>query len=143
MDNLIIKLVSFNEITAIKEIRKLVFQKEQGIKAALDFDGLDEMSEHLIACMNEEYLGTARIRYLQETAKIERLAVLPQARRKGIGKRIVEEALLIIQSKNISEVVIHAQNHLKLLYQQLGFVPVGDIFEEAGILHVKMKQIFK
>nr|MDJ0798098.1 GNAT family N-acetyltransferase [Calothrix sp. MO_167.B12] len=46
---------------------------------------------------NGQAVGTARIRYLDETtAKIERLAVLPMARRKGIGKQITMVALDVI-----------------------------------------------
>lgn len=144
MSNLIIKIADLpEEFPAIAAIRKSVFQEEQGVNPALEFDGKDEISQHLIAYLNHKAVGTTRIRYLDEkTAKIERLAVLSTARGQGIGKKIMENALKIIASKNVREVVIHAQESVKVLYQKLNFVEEGEIFEEAGILHVKMRKIF-
>jgi predicted GNAT family N-acyltransferase len=92
-----------------------------------------------------------RVRLLDEKkAKIERLAVLQQTRGYGIAKllmAIAQRARLIavdvIESKNISEAVVHSQEYIKGLYEQLGFTQVGDIFDEAGISHVKMKKILK
>ncbi|RUR86726.1 GNAT family N-acetyltransferase [Chlorogloeopsis fritschii PCC 9212] len=142
MSDLIIKLADYQEdFPKIEEIRRIVFQEGQGVDPDLDFDGDDEISEQLIAYLDNEAVGTARIRYLNDkTAKIERLAVLPIARGQGIGKKIMEKALLVIASKNIPEVVLHAQEYVKGLHQQLGFQEEGEVFEEAGIRHVKMKK---
>ena len=140
MSDVVIKVAELpEELMAIQGIRKSVFQQEQGVDRVLDFDGLDEISDQLIACIDDEYVGTARIRYLDEkTAKIERLAVLHTARGRGMGKQIMEKALDVIASKNIPLVVIHSQEYVKGLHQQLGFKEEGEIFEEAGIRHVKM-----
>jgi predicted GNAT family N-acyltransferase len=140
--DLIIKIVEFpEEFTAIKAIRIAVFQEEQGIDAALEFDGKDEISQHLIAYLNQAAVGTARIRYLDnQTAKIERLAVLAKARGKGIGKQLMERAIETIAGNSIAEVVIHSQEYVKGLYENLGFVQEGEIFIEADIPHIKMKK---
>ena len=145
MSNLIIKTAELpQELPAIQAIRRLVFQVEQGVDPALDFDGQDETAEQLIAYLDEQPVGTARIRYLDnKTAKIERLAVLSIARGKGIGKKLMEKALDVIAENNIQEVVSHAQENIKSLYQQLGFEQEGEKFEEAGIAHVKMRKKLK
>ncbi|MEH2256387.1 GNAT family N-acetyltransferase [Nostoc sp.] len=144
MSNLVIKVAELpKDFPAIQAIRKSVFQEEQGVDPALEFDGKDEISDHLIAYLNVEVVGTARIRYLDDkTAKIERLAVLSTVRGQGIGKKIMENALQVIANQNIPEVVIHAQEYVKDLYKKLDFVEEGEIFEEASILHVKMRKIF-
>ncbi|MDZ8084652.1 MAG: GNAT family N-acetyltransferase [Nostoc sp. DedQUE12b] len=144
MSNLVIKVAELpKDFPAIKAIRKSVFQEEQGVDPALEFDGKDEISDHLIAYLNMEVVGTARIRYLDDkTAKIERLAVLSTVRGQGIGKKIMENALQLIANQNIPEVVIHAQEYVKDLYKKLDFVEEGEIFEEANILHVKMIKRF-
>ena len=163
MNTITIKVADFTkDLDKIKEIREIVFQKGQGVDSSLDFDGEDESSEQLLAYLGEEAVGTARVRYIQgyfqghcqdsrtknnisntaNIAKIERLAVLPSARENGIGKKIMEKALLVIESnkesKNITKVVIHAQEYIKSLHQQVGFEVEGETFEEAGIAHVKM-----
>jgi predicted GNAT family N-acyltransferase len=141
MGNVIVKVADSEEFAAIQAIRKSVFQEEQGVDPDLDFDGEDETCDQLIASLDQEYVGTARIRYLsQTTAKIERLAVLPIARGYGVGKKIMEKALEVIDSKNISQVLIHAQEYIKALYEQLGFQQEGEVFEEGGIRHVKMRK---
>ncbi|PAX53798.1 GNAT family N-acetyltransferase [Brunnivagina elsteri] len=135
---------STNEFAAIEEIRKTVFQEEQGVDAVFDFDGLDETCDRLIASLNGEFIGTVRIRVLNpEMAKIERLAVLKQGRGYGIGKKLMAEALEIAKSKGILEVVIHAQEYIKPLHQQLGFEEYGDVFVSSGIRHVKMRKVIK
>ena len=142
MSDFIVKVTNFYEdFPAIQGIRKSVFQEEQGVDPDLDFDGEDETCDQLIASLDKEYVGTARIRYLnQTTAKIERLAVLPIARGYGVGKKIMQKALEVIDSKNIPEVLIHAQEYIKALYEQLGFQQEGEVFEEGGIRHVKMRK---
>jgi predicted GNAT family N-acyltransferase len=142
MNNLVIKVAKIpEEFPAIAAIRKSVFQEEQGVDPALEFDGKDEISEHLLAYLDDKAVGTTRIRYLDDqTVKIERLAVLSTAREQGIGKKIMENALSFIASKNIREVVIHSQEYIKGFYQKLGFVEEGEIFEEAGIAHIKMRK---
>ncbi|MDF5734676.1 MULTISPECIES: GNAT family N-acetyltransferase [unclassified Nostoc] len=144
MSNLVIKVAELpQDFPAIQAIRIAVFQEEQGVDPALEFDGKDELSDHLIAYLNEEVVGTTRIRYLDErTAKIERLAVLSTSRGQGIGKKIMIKALEVIANKNIPEVVIHAQEYVKDLYKKLDFVEDGEIFEEASIPHVKMRKSF-
>lgn len=142
MSNLTIRVAHMpEELLEIEKIRRVVFQVEQGVEQDLDFDGLDEICDQLIAYLKGECVGTARIRYLNEkTAKIERLAVLEMARGQGIGQKITEKALEVIASKNIPEVLINAQEYVKGLYQKLGFQQEGEVFEEAGILHVKMRK---
>lgn len=140
MNQLILKLFAYpEEFSQMQVIRRLVFQEEQRVDPALEFDGLDEIADHLLAYLDNQPVGTARIRYLnQHTAKVERLAVLSEARGKGIGNKLMEKALDVAAKKNIKEVVVNAQDYVKSLYEQLGFEQVGERFDEAGIAHVKM-----
>ena len=145
MRDLVVKrAVLPQELPAIQAIRRFVFQGEQGVEPVLDFDGQDEIAEQLIAYLEQQPVGTARIRYLNnKTAKIERLAVLSTARRQGIGKKIMQKALDVVAEKDIQEVLIHAQEYVKGLHEQLGFQQEGERFEEAGIPHVKMRKRLK
>jgi len=139
MNSLQIKTVRYQaEIAAIKQIRIKVFQEEQGVPAELEFDGLDEEAAHFLAYINDEAVGTARIREIKHNIiKIERLAVLPQARKQGVGKHLMLTALEAARQNN-TMAIVHAQEYIAQLYQQLGFKTVGEKFSEAGIAHVKM-----
>ncbi len=125
----------------IRAIRRAVFQQEQGVEEALEFDGRDDEAVQFLAYLDDRPVGTARIRFLsQSTAKLERLAVLSDARKQGVGQQIMQTALKFLGEKNISEIRIHAQEPVKEFYQALGFEVEGDRFEEAGIPHFKMSK---
>jgi predicted GNAT family N-acyltransferase len=143
MNNLVIKIADFSlDFPAIQHIRSLVFQLEQGVAAELEFDGNDETADHLLAYLDGQPVGTARIRKLNDhTAKVERVAVLKTARGVGIGKQIMVESLAFLRKAQVAEVCIHAQDAVRDFYQRLGFEPEGEIFVEAGIPHVKMRKL--
>jgi predicted GNAT family N-acyltransferase len=129
------------EISGIKEIRRQVFQIEQGIDPILDFDGNDQESDQFIAYLNKEAVGTARIRYLSEgLAKLERLAILKDYRKMGIGRKIVEYVIDYLKNKGVENITLDSQEHAKHFYEKNGFKQVGEVFEEAGIPHVKMER---
>jgi predicted GNAT family N-acyltransferase len=131
-------------LVAINQIRTKVFQEEQGVSAELEFDGLDANATHFLAQINGIAVGTARIRELDaDTVKIERLAVLPNYRKQGIGKQLMISALSAIAQRGKFLVIVHAQEYIAQLYQQLGFEIVGEKFNEAGISHVKMIKMSK
>ncbi len=139
--SLVIKSVDYNrEMDGIQAIRIAVFQEEQGVDPALEFDEYDSMATHLLAYLGEEAVGTVRFRYIpNHQAKIERLAVLKKARGQGIGFQLMEAAIHSIQQQSACKtIVIHAQAYVKELYEKLGFLVVSEPFDEAGILHVKM-----
>ncbi len=53
MGNIIIQIADLSEdFPTLQEIRKIVFHEEQAINPELEFDGLDEISQHLIAFLN-------------------------------------------------------------------------------------------
>lgn len=143
-EQLEIKTVSYQEyLEPIQNIRIAVFQQEQGVASELEFDGFDPIATHLLAYLDNCPAGTTRIRNIERnTVKIERLAVLPAFRNRGIAKQLMTTALKTIGDRGDRVVVVHAQEYIKKLYQQLGFEQVGAKFEEAGIPHVKMIKIF-
>ncbi len=139
--NLVVKAMeSPEEWAGACEIRRLVFQEEQGVSADLEFDGEDDSAKHFVACLNSQVVGTARLRYLpeQNAAKIERVAVLPSFRRQGIGFEIMNYVLNYLEAEGIQTAKIHSQEQVKLFYEELGFKQQGRPFDEAGIRHVVM-----
>ena len=140
MDSCKIETVAYqNAIADIKKIRTKVFQQEQGVAAELEFDGLDDSATHLLAYLNNQAVGTSRIRAIDnQTVKIERLAVLPEARKQGVGTKLMQTALKTISRQPQSQIIVHAQTYIAHLYQRLGFAIIGEQFTEAGIDHVKM-----
>lgn len=145
MANLIVRLAHIpQELPQVYKIRYLVFQIEQGVDPTLEFDGKDENAHHLIAFLDEKAVGTARIRFLEEqTAKVERVAVLPEVRGQGIGRRLMDYIETFLAARQVTEIYMHAQEPVREFYEKLGFVPEGKGFEEAGISHVAMRKLLR
>lgn len=128
-----------DRIADLRYIRTEVFQNEQGIASDLEFDGLDDDAIHLLAYLNGEAVATARLREIDRSSvKIERLAVLPEFRKRGIALQLMQSALCLASKQNKKSAVVHAQAYIAPLYKNLGFQTVGDKFSEADIPHVKM-----
>ena len=122
------------------EIRSLVFCEEQKVSKEIEFDGLDQFCNHYLAKINELPIGTARVRELKKgTFKIERMAVLMQYRKKGVGKAIIKKILKhYLNLNSINKLILNSQIEAKDFYKKFGFVEVGNEFVEANIRHQKM-----
>ena len=116
-------------------IRYKVFVEEQNVPEELEIDGLDNEAKHVLAFVNEVPVGTGRI---LSDGHIGRVAVLEKHRGLGIGKLIMKELVKCAQDMNLEKVWLSSQWHAHSFYLDLGFVCVGEIYEEAGINHIKM-----
>ena len=125
------------------EIRQRVFVNEQGIPEAIVHEDA-ERSAHYFVAIDEEgnALGTARWRKTAQGVKLERFAVLPAHRNKGLGADLLRSILVDIKSKFGSGVLVYLNAQLEAitLYTDQGFLPVGQTFIEADITHQRMSQ---
>ena len=122
------------------KIRHLVFCVEQKVKKKIEFDGLDQFCNHYLAKINKFPIGTARVREQKRGIfKIERMAVLREYRKKGVGRAIIEEILKhYLNLKKVNNLILNSQIEAKDFYKKFGFVEVGEEFIEANITHKKM-----
>lgn len=123
-------------------IRELVFVVEQEVDASEEYDEFEDSSVHFLAKIEGVSVGTARWRFTANGIKMERFAVLKDARGQGVGQALVAAVLEDIaqhpEGKGKKR-YLHAQIHAMPLYAKFGFQPVGDQFEECAILHYKME----
>ena len=130
------------EPDAIREIRDRVFALEQGIDPALDWDGKDSQCVHFLAYCEQQAVAVLRLREIEQHdtphLKLERLAVLADQRRQGIGSELVSTAIAYAKEQGYRSMILNAQIQSLPFYQSLGFQSEGDRFEEAGIPHIKM-----
>ena len=125
------------DVNAALDIRREVFCVEQGVDESEEIDGLDPECRHYLARLAGEPVGTARTRFLANAGgvKIERVAVLKSIRGRGIGKAIM---IRVLEDITVGRAVLNAQLQVENFYARLGFVAKGDVFQEAGIEHVRM-----
>lgn len=129
-----------DDIAECMRLRRIVFIDEQGVDEAEDVDGLDPDSAHVLATCKSDPVAAARVRYLRDVAKIERVCVLRSHRGKGLGARLMTFILAeIAADRRISKARLGAQTHALAFYRRLGFSPVGGTYLDAGIPHQDME----
>jgi predicted GNAT family N-acyltransferase len=135
------RISSNEELQRAFAIRMRVFVREQGVPARLELDREDQCAIHLLATASGKAVGTARVVLRRRNAKIGRMAVVRSYRRKGIGKKLLQRAIITAIKLGAEKIYLHAQVPVIGFYELLGFYSVGPVFDEAEIPHRKM--IFK
>lgn len=120
-------------------IRKAVFVEEQGVDPALETDGEDAVALHFGVRADGHIVGTCRVRQMGSAAKIERVAVLKDFRKLGIGHVLMKYILQEMgRTGDIQLFKLSAQAQTVPFYERLGFKTRGPEYIEAGIPHYAM-----
>lgn len=120
----------------LKRIRFAVFVDEQHVPTEIEIDEHDANCHHWLAYSPDgEAIATAR---LENNGKVGRMAVLKSHRDKGVGAALMRRIILDASAMGMTNLHLHAQCHASGFYQQFGFEPHGDTFDEAGIDHIEM-----
>ena len=128
---------------ACHAIRRAVFVVEQHVPPEIEFDSLDSAAIHLLALTGNAAVGCARMVDQGDRVRIGRVAVLPDARRRGIGSALVSRAVDYASSEGYECAVLHAQVVSLQFYKALGFAIEGDRYLEAGIPHITMSKALR
>jgi len=131
-----IEKIPSDRISIALEIRTKVFVLEQGVTEEEEYDGKDSICTHYLGLFNEEPVATARVRSLENQAKIERVAVLSNYRGCGIGKELM--LYILNDISGVKEIVLSSQENVIKFYEKLGFKIYGDSYYDARILHRDM-----
>jgi predicted GNAT family N-acyltransferase len=121
-------------------LREAVFYGEQNVPREEDVDELDRDAQQLVALDPDGggVIGTLRLLSFDAEAKIGRVAVAVQWRRRGIASQMLEIALARAREQGFERVRLAAQVVAAALYEQAGFAVESAPFQEAGIEHVWM-----
>jgi ElaA protein len=138
--------LSTAELYAALQLRQLVFVVEQRCPY-LDADGADDQAWHLLGWAAAPDGTRALHAYARvfppgikyDEASIGRVVSHPDARRTGLGRRLVAEALRRVDALAPGAAVrIGAQRYLERFYEEFGFRRAGEDYDEDGIPHVEM-----
>jgi predicted GNAT family N-acyltransferase len=119
-------------------IRHEVFIVEQNVPPDIEWDEYEDSALHMICKLDGKSVGTGRISFFGDSAKIERVAVPKPLRKNGIGTIITRFLIDICKKKKSKTIYAHVQLHARGFYEKMGFSGVGETFDEAGIDHIKM-----
>ena len=133
-----VELLSWDEARAhAAPISFTVFVEEQGVPADIELDEHDAACVHAVAFDGERAVGTGR---LLPDGHIGRMAVLKEARNRGVGALLLARLLEKAKEQGFSEVALSAQIHAARFYRRHGFVEEGPEYMEAGIRHQAMRK---
>lgn len=128
-----------HDIATCRLLRRKVFIEEQGVSETDEVDDKDDEAVHLLAMVDGQALGTARLLLLGDTGKIGRVCVLPEARGRGLGAALIRAAVKELQARpGLVRAKLGAQTHALGFYERLGFVAYGPVYDDAGIPHRDM-----
>jgi predicted GNAT family N-acyltransferase len=131
-----IELMSWEEARGLAApIRFEVFVREQRVPAEIELDAMDSQSLHAVAFEEDIPVGTGR---LLPDGHIGRMAVMKSHRNKGIGAALLKALVDAARRRGDREIALSAQVHAVEFYRAHGFMPVGEVYEEAGIPHQAM-----
>jgi len=129
------------EFEAALAIRDAVFIQEQGCTLEEERDEYDTVAHHVLAWLDGRPVGTARLLVKEGgTGKVGRVAALQEARGHGVGVALMRALEEKARALGLQELVLDAQVQVIGFYSALGYVAEGDLFEEARIMHRRMRR---
>ncbi|WP_065330194.1 GNAT family N-acetyltransferase [Tritonibacter mobilis] len=127
------------DLEACLKLRFEVFVDEQGVPVEEERDALDDTATNLLALQDDTPVGTARIVFQDDTAKIGRVCVVKTARGTGLGAKLIEACVNVARNQaGITRAKLGAQTHAIGFYEKLGFEVYGPVYLDAGIDHRDM-----
>lgn len=126
-----------------RSLRDDVFLKEQNVPQDLEWDEFDAQATHAVT-FNRLGVPIATGRLLREPtdppgmARIGRMAVTRVLRGANLGSGVLQSLLQEARAQGWQQVHLHAQRSALGFYSRFGFVPSGEVFDEAGIPHQAM-----
>jgi len=138
-----VKLVETEEeMEGALSVRFRVFVAEQNVPMDEELDEFDSSATHAIVLSQGEVVATGRVVYGNEdtAARIGRMAVDMEWRRKGIGGRLLTFLEEEAATQGVSTYILNAQEYVKDFYASHGYVERGETFLEANIVHILMRK---
>lgn len=135
---------SWNDLGRDAErLRMAVFVREQGVPREIEIDEFDPVARHVVLFngLNQPVATGRLVSDAPGVARIGRMAVDRSVRGGRWGRMVLDSLVASARERGDREVVLHAQSHAESFYLRAGFVPEGEVYEEAGIPHITMRQV--
>jgi predicted GNAT family N-acyltransferase len=130
----------FSDLTpSALSLRREVFVEEQGVPLIEEFDQKDSLAIHLVGIHNGSVVTTQRQNTCNGFVQISRFVVRKSFRGLGIGKAMLDYGISVARLNGCCRLCLEAQIEKIQFYQKFGFVEYGDIFYDAGMAHLRMK----
>jgi len=116
---------TLDDLMQVMSIRSVVYMGEQFCPYEEEFDGNDLAgATHLIARIGRQPVGTVRLRWFADFAKLERLTVMPHCRGGTAPRALLDAAFELAAKKGYRQIMGHTQVRLAPVLMRLGKVKV-------------------
>jgi predicted GNAT family N-acyltransferase len=94
---------------------------------------------HFGLIKDEKLVASVILKKLSNKAfKLRQMIVDESARGQGFGSKLIKHVEAKLQKMGVKTIEMAARYTAKGFYEKMGYAPVGDIFTEVGIDHIKM-----
>lgn len=134
---------SRDDFESILDIRRLVFQDEQGLVQNSLVDPDDASSIHVMAVVHGRTVAVGRItppNARRPEAAIAWVATRREERGRGYGRLVLDALLETAEVREFPVVVLTAQAHAIRFYEARGFTAYGKRFDLGGVEHQQMER---
>lgn len=121
-------------------LRKAIFVVEQQVPLELEIEN-EELCTHFV--LYEDNIPQSTVRLFQKNStdyKVQRMAVVASARKKGYGREIMLFAEDYVKKMAGTRIILGAQIQAIPFYEKLGYKVFGDEYLDAGIKHFDMEK---
>lgn len=131
--------ITSDDLLKVMVVRGIVFVEEQEVDWGGEFDEFEGQAVHVLGEVDGEPVAAGRLRLVDGGwAKLERIAVRPRWRGRGLAREVVKVLLAEAAERGVTRCKLHAQVYLEDFYAGYGFRRCGEIFDECGIDHILM-----
>lgn len=137
------KVTTEADLQVAFDFRRKVFIEEQQVPEVEEYDEFDSLQapcDHILVYYKEQPVGTGRLRVVEGYGKLERICIVEEFRKFGLGKEIIMGLEQIARDNGLTKAKLNAQSYAEGFYEKLGYKRVGEEFMDCGIPHILMKK---
>jgi len=135
-----VRLVSCaDDLDAVKSVRSVVWLNDPNGKYREQFDQNDWSCSHVIALVDDEPVGTLRIRWFGEFARFERMAIRSDYRNFTLFRRLIMFSLGLCRGKGYRSVIGMSRDNTVAFWRRMGGRIVGDPISYHGYVGIPMR----
>jgi predicted GNAT family N-acyltransferase len=129
-----------DDLMRVQAIRAIVYMADQGCPYDEEYDGNDLCAMHVLGWQGDEPAACLRIRFFNNFAKLERLAVRPEFRQSPLAFKIVRYGLRLVARKGFPIAYGHAQEGREAFWARFGAKAIGTVgaFTFSGYRYTEM-----
>lgn len=138
-----VRLASGKDIDICLRLRWTVYVEEQGVRPSDEVDLHDRKGAvHALARFDGIPCGTGRFIFARPgLAKIQRMAVIDDLRNRGVGHALLRFLEAEAVRRGARRFTLDAQVQARPFYEKAGYTASGEVFDDAGIPHIRMDRI--